>query len=242
MEEKDKGFAHLFLAADCYGELRNQSIYVELSQRLLNQLERLYDKDISYYKKYDTGNRWGQREKNRDKSISCVVKNWQGDPNGWNMLQKIAQSAATSWRQQPIIDALVQIAQLYPVALSKIQELANRGKSKAIEALVTHWRDNPQTLPIIQQQANKGEWKAIEALVTYWRDNPQTLPIIQQLANKAEGEIIGLLTALARITIDSEIGAIIETILARTDVDAKIKEGFQEFLYYSNFRDWRNPD
>jgi hypothetical protein len=50
------------------------------------------------------------------------------------------------------------------------------------------------------------------------------------------------LTALARITIDSEIGAIIETILARTDVDAKIKEGFQEFLYYSNFRDWRNPD
>ena len=242
IEEKDQGFAHLFLAADCYGELRNQSIYVELSQRLLNQLERLYDKDISYYKKYDTGNRWGQREKNRDKSISCVVKNWQGDPNGWNMLQKIAQSAATSWRQQPIIDALVQIAQLYPVALSKIQELANRGKSKAIEALVTYWRDHPQTLSIIQQQANKGQSKAIEALATHWRDNPQTLPIIQQLINKGEREIIELRRALGKITIDSEIGAIIETILARKDVDDKIKEDFKQLLEYNNSRDWRNPD
>ncbi|MFN6250034.1 MAG: signal transduction protein, partial [Microcystis sp.] len=271
IEEKDQEFAYLFLAADCYGELRNQSIYVKLSQRLLNQLERLYDKDISYYEKYDSEKWWQQRDKIRDKNISSVVKNWQGDPNGWNMLQKLAQSA-TSWpEQKPVINALVEIAQLYPVALSKIQELANRGKSKAIEALATHWRDNPQTLPIIQQQANKGQSKAIEALANHWRDNPQTLPIIQQqankgehraiealanhwrddpqtlpiiqqLANKAEGEIIGLLTALARIKIDSEIGAIIETILARTDVDAKIKEGFQEFLYYSNFRDWRNPD
>ncbi|MCA2685544.1 MAG: DUF1257 domain-containing protein [Microcystis sp. M038S2] len=242
MEEKDQEFAHLFLAADCYGELRNQSIYVELSQRLLNQLERLYDKDIDYYEKYDPEKWWQQRGKIRGKSISCVVKNWQGDPNGWNMLQKIAQSA-TSWPEQaPIIDALVQIAQLYPVALSKIQELANKGKSKAIEALVTHWRDNPQTLPIIQQQANKGKSEAIEALVTHWRDNPQTLPIIQQQANKGKWEIIGLGSALSRIKIDSEIGAIIKTILARKDLDSDIKEKFRELLGRNNFRELRNPD
>ena len=242
MEEKDQEFAHLFLAADCYGELRNQSIYVELSQRLLNQLERLYDKDIDYYEKYDPEKWWQQRGKIRGKSISCVVKNWQGDPNGWNMLQKIAQSA-TSWPEQaPIIDALVQIAQLYPVALSKIQELANKGKSKAIEALVTHWRDHHQTLPIIQQQANKSESEAIAALVTHWRDNPQTLPIIQQQANKGEGEIIELLWGLSRIKIDSEIGAIIETILARKDLDSDIKEKFRELLGRNNFRELRNPD
>jgi predicted NACHT family NTPase len=242
MEEKDQEFAHLFLAADCYGELRNQSIYVELSQRLLNQLERLYDKDIDYYEKYDPEKWWQQQGKIRGKSISCVVKNWQGDPNGWNMLQKIAQSA-TSWPEQaPIIDALVQIAQLYPVALSKIQELANKGKSKAIEALVTHWRDHHQTLPIIQQQANKSESEAIAALVTHWRDNPQTLPIIQQQANKGEGEIIELLWGLSRIKIDSEIGAIIETILARKDLDSDIKEKFRELLGRNNFRELRNPD
>ncbi|MDJ0545124.1 MAG: signal transduction protein, partial [Microcystis sp. M53601_WE4] len=123
-----------------------------------------------------------------------------------------------------------------------IQQQANKGEWKAIEALVTYWRDNPQTLPIIQQLANKGEWKAIEALATHWRDNPQTLPIIQQQANKAEGEIIGLLTALARITIDSEIGAIIETILARKDLDSDIKEEFRELLGRNNFRELRNPD
>jgi hypothetical protein len=137
---------------------------------------------------------------------------------------------------------LVQIAQLYPVALSKIQELANKGKSKAIEALVTHWRDNPQTLPIIQQQANKGKSEAIEALVTHWRDNPQTLPIIQQQANKGKWEIIGLGSALGGITIDSEIGAIIKTILARKDLDSDIKEKFRELLGRNNFRELRNPD
>ncbi|NCS03013.1 MAG: DUF1257 domain-containing protein [Microcystis aeruginosa G13-07] len=242
MEEKDQEFAHLFLAADCYGELRNQSIYVELSQRLLNQLEKLCDKDMDYYKKYDPEKCWQQRGKIRGKSISCVVKNWQGDPNGWNMLQKIAQPV-NSWPEQAlIIDALVQIAQLYPVALSKIQELANKGKSKAIEALVTHWRDNPQTLPIIQQQANKGKSEAIEALVTHWRDNPQTLPIIQQQANKGKWEIIGLGSALGGITIDSEIGAIIKTILARKDLDSDIKEKFRELLGRNNFRELRNPD
>ncbi|MFM7788305.1 MAG: hypothetical protein ACKO90_09150, partial [Microcystis panniformis] len=157
---------------------------------MLNKLERLYDKDISYYKKYDPQKWWQQLDKIRDKNISCVVRNWQGDPKGWDMLQKIAQSA-TSWPEQvPIINALVEIAQLYPVALSKIQELANSGKSTAIKALVTHWRDNPQTLPIIQQQANKGESEAIEALANHWRDDPETLPIIQQQAHKGKSEAI----------------------------------------------------
>ncbi|MCZ8065617.1 MAG: NACHT domain-containing protein [Microcystis sp.] len=289
MEEKDKGFAHLFLAADCYGELRNQSIYVELSQRLLDSLQSLTK---SSYRYADTDF--------KEKTVAKIGAIWQDHRTGWSVLQAIAternvwyvqdqaviqlsriakihsealvylqefarqgkseaiEALATHWRDNPqtlpiiqqqankgkslAIQALVTHWRDNPQTLPIIQQQANKGQSKAIEALANHWRDNPQTLPIIQQQANKGEHRAIEALANHWRDHAQTLPIIQQLANKAEGEIIGLLTALARITIDSEIGAIIETILARTDVDAKIKEGFQEFLYYSNFRDWRNPD
>ncbi len=289
MEEKDKGFAHLFLAADCYGELRNQSIYVELSQRLLDSLQSLTK---SSYRYADTDF--------KEKTVAKIGAIWQDHRTGWSVLQAIAternvwyvqdqaviqlsriakihsealvylqefarqgkseaiEALATHWRDNPqtlpiiqqqankgkslAIQALVTHWRDNPQTLPIIQQQANKGQSKAIEALANHWRDNPQTLPIIQQQANKGEHRAIEALANHWRDDPQTLPIIQQQANKAEGEIIGLLTALARIKIDSEIGAIIETILARTDVDAKIKEGFQEFLYYSNFRDWRNPD
>nr|WP_253881280.1 NACHT domain-containing protein [Microcystis aeruginosa] len=289
MEEKDKGFAHLFLAADCYGELRNQSIYVELSQRLLDSLQSLTKLSYRYA---DTDF--------KEKTVAKIGAIWQDHRTGWSVLQSIAternvwyvqdqaviqlsriakihsealvylqefarqgkseaiEALATHWRDNPqtlpiiqqqankgkslAIQALVTHWRDNPQTLPIIQQQANKGQSKAIEALANHWRDNPQTLPIIQQQANKGEHRAIEALANHWRDHAQTLPIIQQLANKAEGEIIGLLTALARITIDSEIGAIIETILARTDVDAKIKEGFQEFLYYSNFRDWRNPD
>ncbi|MCA2691227.1 MULTISPECIES: NACHT domain-containing protein [unclassified Microcystis] len=289
MEEKDQEFAYLFLAADCYGELRNQSIYVKLSQRLLDSLQSLTK---SSYRYADTDF--------KEKTVAKIGAIWQDHRTGWSVLQAIAternvwyvqdqaviqlsriakihsealvylqefarqgkseaiEALATHWRDNPqtlpiiqqqankgkslAIQALVTHWRDNPQTLPIIQQQANKGQSKAIEALANHWRDNPQTLPIIQQQANKGEHRAIEALANHWRDHAQTLPIIQQLANKAEGEIIGLLTALARITIDSEIGAIIETILARTDVDAKIKEGFQEFLYYSNFRDWRNPD
>ncbi|CCI07108.1 NACHT domain-containing protein [Microcystis aeruginosa] len=289
MEEKDKGFAHLFLAADCYGELRNQSIYVELSQRLLDSLQSLTK---SSYRYADTDF--------KEKTVAKIGAIWQDHRTGWSVLQAIATERNVWYVQDQAVIQLSRIAKIHSEALVYLQEFARQGKSEAIEALATHWRDNPQTLPIIQQQANKGEhraiealanhwrdhaqtlpiiqqlankgqskaiealaihWRddpetlpiiqqlaneceseAIEALANHWRDDPETLPIIQQLANKAEGEIIGLLTALARITIDSEIGAIIETILARTDVDAKIKEGFQEFLYYSNFRDWRNPD
>jgi hypothetical protein len=231
MEEKDKGFAHLFLAADCYGELRNQSIYVELSQRLLDSLQSLTK---SSYRYADTDF--------KEKTVAKIGAIWQDHRTGWSVLQAIATERNVWYVQDQAVIQLSRIAKIHSEALVYLQEFARQGKSEAIEALATHWRDNPQTLPIIQQQANKGEHRAIEALANHWRDHAQTLPIIQQLANKAEGEIIGLLTALARITIDSEIGAIIETILARTDVDAKIKEGFQEFLYYSNFRDWRNPD
>jgi alanyl-tRNA synthetase len=195
----------------------------------LSRIAKIHSEALVYLQEFA---RQGKSE-----AIEALATHWRDNPQTLPIIQQQAnkgkslaiQALVTHWRDNP---------QTLPI----IQQQANKGQSKAIEALANHWRDNPQTLPIIQQQANKGEHRAIEALANHWRDHAQTLPIIQQLANKAEGEIIGLLTALARITIDSEIGAIIETILARTDVDAKIKEGFQEFLYYSNFRDWRNPD
>ncbi|MFN7555524.1 MAG: signal transduction protein, partial [Microcystis sp.] len=208
-----------------------QSFYVELSQRLLDS--RLSLTKSSY--------RFADSDF-KEKTVAKIGAIWQDHRTGWSVLQAIATERNVWYVQDQAVIQLSRIAKIHSEALVYLQEFARQGKSEAIEALATHWRDNPQTLPIIQQQANKGEHRAIEALANHWRDHAQTLPIIQQLANKAEGEIIGLLTALARITIDSEIGAIIETILARTDVDAKIKEGFQEFLYYSNFRDWRNPD
>ncbi|NCR40190.1 MAG: DUF1257 domain-containing protein [Microcystis aeruginosa W13-11] len=263
IEEKDHEFSYLFLAADCYGELRNQSIYIELSQRLLNSLQSLTKLSYSYA---DTDF--------KEKPVAKIGNIWQDDPTGWSVLQSIAIEQHYWSGAREAVNQLSRIAKIHSEALVYLQEVArqgesaagtagqalanywrdnpqtlpiiqqqaNKGKSEAIEALVTHWRDNPQTLPIIQQLANKGESEAIEALVTHWRDNPQTLPIIQQLANKGEREIIELLRGLIRIKIDSEIGAIIKTILARKDLDSDIKEEFRELLGRNNFRELRNPD
>ncbi|NCT64903.1 MAG: DUF1257 domain-containing protein [Microcystis aeruginosa G13-01] len=260
MEETYKKISHLFLAADCYGELRNQSIYVELSQRLLNSLQSLTKLSYSYA---DTDF--------KEKPVSKIGNIWQDDPTGWSVLQAIAIEQNYWDGAREAVNQLSRIAKIHSEALAYLQEVARQGESKAIKALVTHWRDNPQTLPIIQQQANKGEseaiealanhWRdnpqtlpiiqqqankgkseAIEALVTHWRDNPQTLPIIQQQANKGEREIIELLRGLSGIKIDSDIGAIIKTILARKDLDSDIKERFRELLMRNNFRELRNPD
>lgn len=231
IEEEDQEFAYLFLAADCYGELRNQSIYVELSQRLLDSLQSLTKLSYRYA---DTDF--------KEKPVAKIGNIWQDDPTGWSVLQSIAIEQHYWSGAREAVNQLSRIAKIHSEALVYLQEVARQGESEAIEALVTHWRDNPQTLPIIQQLANKGEDQAIEALATHWRDNPQTLPIIQQQANKGEGEIIELLNALGRITIDSEIGAIIETILARKDLDSDIKEMFRELLGRNNFRELRNPD
>ncbi|CCI30907.1 putative signal transduction protein with Nacht domain protein [Microcystis sp. T1-4] len=231
IEEEDQEFAYLFLAADCYGELRNQSIYVELSQRLLDSLQSLTKLSYRYA---DTDF--------KEKPVAKIGNIWQDDPTGWSVLQSIAIEQHYWSGAWEAVNQLSRIAKIHSEALVYLQEVARQGESEAIEALVTHWRDNPQTLPIIQQLANKGEDQAIEALATHWRDNPQTLPIIQQQANKGEGEIIELLNALGRITIDSEIGAIIETILARKDLDSDIKEMFRELLGRNNFRELRNPD
>ena len=202
MEETYKKISHLFLAADCYGELRNQSIYVELSQRLLNSLQSLTKLSYSYA---DTDF--------KEKPVSKIGNIWQDDPTGWSVLQAIAIEQNYWDGAREAVNQLSRIAKIHSEALAYLQEVARQGESKAIKALVTHWRDNPQTLPIIQQQANKGKW-----------------------------EIIGLGSALGGITIDSEIGAIIKTILARKDLDSDIKERFRELLMRNNFRELRNPD
>ncbi|MFM7715462.1 MAG: tetratricopeptide repeat protein, partial [Microcystis sp.] len=165
-------------------------------------------------------------------------------PTGWSVLQSIAIEQHYWSGAREAVNQLSRIAKIHSGALVYLQEVTRQGESAAGtagKALAIHWRDNPQTLPIIQQQANKGKDQAIEALANYWRDNPQTLPIIQELAN-SEREIGELVRVLARIPIDSEIGAIIETILARKDLDSDIKETFRELLGRNNFRELRNPD
>ncbi|MFM8306932.1 MAG: NACHT domain-containing protein, partial [Microcystis aeruginosa] len=72
MEEKDQEFAYLFLAADCYGELRNQSIYVELSQRLLDILQSVLK--LSYDYKRDTDF--------KEKTVAKIGAIWQDEPTG----------------------------------------------------------------------------------------------------------------------------------------------------------------
>ncbi|MGK7885834.1 MAG: NACHT domain-containing NTPase [Crocosphaera sp.] len=183
-KEMDRDFTALFLAADCFAELRNPSTHHQLNQRLLNQLETLY------YKISDSKDGFTLRYNIKEKIVNSLSINWQSDSQGWNTMQRIAQSEVSWPEQMPIVYKLVRMAQLYPEVILKIQELARNGNNAAIEQLAEHYRDHPQTLPIIQQQAHQGNWSAIEQLVIHYGDNAQTLLIIQHLAHQGNNTAI----------------------------------------------------
>ncbi|MDJ0581529.1 NACHT domain-containing protein [Crocosphaera sp.] len=176
-KEMDRKFTALFLAADCFAELRNPSTHHQLNQRLLNQLEKLY------YEEDESKIWYPFKDKIKDNIVNSLSRNWPSDSQVWNTLQTMAQSEVNWSIQKQIVEKLVQVAQLYPKVILKIQELATNRNSAAIYSLAKHYRDHPQTLAIIQQLAHHGSSAAIYSLAEHYRDHAQTLAIIQQQAH-----------------------------------------------------------
>ncbi len=106
IEEEDQEFAYLFLAADCYGELRNQSIYVELSQRLLDSLQSLTKLSYRYA---DTDF--------KEKPVAKIGNIWQDDPTGWSVLQSIAIEQHYWSGAREAVNQLSRIAKIHSEAL-----------------------------------------------------------------------------------------------------------------------------
>jgi predicted NACHT family NTPase len=172
---KSQEFSNILLAADCYSELRNRSVYVDLNQQLLNKLQSLT--------KFDRGDILDE-QKFHGKVVNKIGNIWQDDPVGWQVLETLAKLGSPWWVEKQAIEQLSKIARIHPAMLLKLQELAKEGKSEAIDALAKYWREETQTFPIIQQLAQKGDSSAIDALAEYWREETQTLTIIQQQAKK----------------------------------------------------------
>ena len=148
-------FANIFLAADCFSELRNRALYDELGKRLLEQLQSLLETEViptigkqSFY----------------DKVISKIGTVWQDEVEGWKTLQVIAKPKSYWEGGKQAVEQLTKIAKIHPQALPILQEVAIKGESSAIEALAEYWRDDPQTLPLIRQLAYKENQAAKSAL------------------------------------------------------------------------------
>ncbi|WP_239005412.1 NACHT domain-containing protein [Gloeothece citriformis] len=185
LDGKEKEFSNIFLAVDCFSELRNRSAHGEVSQRLLDYLQSLTKLDREFVINKNL----------QEKAVSTIGTIWQDDPIAWRVLQFIAQSRNVWFVKEEAVNQLSIIAKIHGEALSFLQQLAQKGESRAraISALAKHWRDEPETFPIIQQLAQKGEWSAIDALAKHWRDDPQTFPFIQQQAQKGEWSAIYVL-------------------------------------------------
>jgi hypothetical protein len=181
---KTEEYSNIFLAADCFSELRNRAVHGELSERLLESLKSLAGSDRVE----------ARREQDfLKKVVSKIATIWQDDPKGWEILQLIARKKNYWYGVEQAVAQLSNIAQKNSQVLPILQKVAGQGESSAIVALAEHWRNDPQTLLIIREQANQGEYTAIQVLAEYWRDDPQTLPIIQKQANQGNSRAIGAL-------------------------------------------------
>ena len=177
-------YSNIFLAADCFSELRNRAVHGEVSERLLESLKSLTGSDRveARWDLYFLG-----------KVVSKIATIWPDDPNGWEILKLIARKGNYWQGGKQAVAQLSNIAQKNSQVLPILQEIAGQGESDAIRALAQYWPNEPKTLPIIREQANQGEWGAIDALAQYWSDDPQTLLIIQKLAYKGEWKAIEVL-------------------------------------------------
>jgi DNA replication protein DnaC len=174
-------FSNVFLAVDCYSELRNRSLHRDLSQRLLEELRsltRFTEIEIIEWQKF------------HGKVVYKIGDIWQDDPAGWEVLEAISESDSYWWVEEQALQTLSKIAQIHPEVLLKLQELAKEGRSWAINALAEYWREETQTFPIIQQLAQKGDSSAIAVLAEYWEE---------------DGTIIGHFSTLRTRITDTEI-------------------------------------
>jgi GTPase SAR1 family protein/Na+-translocating ferredoxin:NAD+ oxidoreductase RnfG subunit len=181
----ERDFINIFLAADCFSELRNRSAYTEIGQKLLDFL-----RNFSGFNQSDRVSASPTSREMKEKAVSIIAKTWQDEPVGWTTLQSMTWPSVVWYVEKEAIQSLSTIAKTHPEALPHLKELAQKSKSEAIEALSQHWRDDSETLPIIKQQAQNGKREAIEALVQHWRDDSETLPIIKQQAQKGKREAI----------------------------------------------------
>jgi len=195
---RSEKFINLFLAFDCFSELRNKNEIKSTSDRLLRSLKNILD-DSNYYARALVESKL--REANMDTSEYMLL---------YETCTKAVSIVATFWREQPEtfpwLKMIIELDKREDVRREAVQHLAwgwaenletlsiiknclrndkhGRVRAEAMEALLWLETVAPEILSIIKNCAKLDKSAtvrrgALQELVHNWKDDPETLPILQ---------------------------------------------------------------
>jgi hypothetical protein len=186
----------VFLAANCYADIRNPVVVGSATEALQQRLLTLthYDPTESFL--LNEIESYQITREVKEKSVLAYAACFPRAPATRDWLKDRTRNDENEDVRRAAIRALAQGWKDDPETLPILKDRArndedNYVRSAAIEALAQGWKDDPETLPLLKDHARNDEDNyvrraAIRALAQGWKDDPETLPILKDRARNDE--------------------------------------------------------
>ena len=196
---ENEKFINLFLASECFSEVRNRSSIAATTDQLLNQMKGLtqYDLPYSYEPNKDEAKFVSEI---RIPAVSSVATTWKEHPDTLPWLKQLAQADDNSDVRFAAVQELVRGWKDHPDTLPILKQLAQADDNSvvrytAVQELARGWKDHPDTLPWLKQLAQADDnlgmgYVAVQELARGWKDHPDTLPWLRQLAQADDNWVV----------------------------------------------------
>ena len=194
--QDDHKYHHVFLAAQCFHEVRNPAFLAAVREPLTQALMPLLEFDFPFwYEEWRETDLADQRRSIRGKTVRLLARpgllrnplNWLKDRANNDGEEEVREAAvrelARGWRTDPDTLALLKDR-------ARNDEHGDVRRA-AVQELARGWRTDPDTLPFLKDRARNDEdegvrWAAVEELARGWRTDPDTLPFLKDRARNDE--------------------------------------------------------
>ena len=193
--QDDHKYHHVFLAAQCFHEVRNPAFLAAVREPLTQALMPLLYFDFPFWYEKWEGDLADQRRSIRGKTVRFLARPGLL-PNPLNWLKDRANNDGEEEVREAAVRELARGWRTDPDTLPFLKDRARNDQDEyvrqaAVEELARGWRTDPDTLPFLKDRARNDEhWyvrqAAVEELARGWRTDPDTLPFLKDRARNDE--------------------------------------------------------
>ncbi|WP_066613223.1 HEAT repeat domain-containing protein [Scytonema hofmannii] len=178
-------FSNLFLAAQCFAEVKDSESISSTATRLLEQIKKLTKYDLHYYYGQFDFEETSLVSKIRTQAVATVATTWKDHPETFFWLKTRATSDEDSDVRTAAVQQLATAFKDDPETLSWLKTRATSDedsdvRTAAVQQLATAFKDDPETLSWLKTRATSDEdsdvrTAAVQQLATAFKDDPETL-------------------------------------------------------------------
>ena len=201
---KPEGLSNFLLAASCFIEVRNRSLIINTSSKLLTILEIQAKQESPYVFNFETANA----------IIKSIANTWQDNNEVLQWLKDCLNLNlnlnSSSYVPDSAIRAIAQCWRNDPNTLTLLKSHAIKDaheyvRSAAVQEIAKGWRNDPNTLPFLKNFAINDKSvvvrvAAIQSIYQGWKDDPNTLPFLKDCAINPNENYSVRKTAIESIT------------------------------------------